>query len=739
MRKFYTLILLSLLSLPAFSIDIPEYWLENDKVKGYFSEPEYKSNDYSYTYITKYCYMQPWNWKKLGTGERLDQPLPVPIKLASPLGVESTLYISESEDYADAYTMTIPAGVDSVSVFNLIPEKVYNYKVEYDNGGVITPAVSGQFKTRGHVRMLKIDGIFNVRDLGGWTGLGGHPIKYGKIIRGSRLNVNSSSTKIITADGITELRRLGIRSELDMRNTSNAPMASSSESRHSYLGSDIPIANIDNAYNSRISTFSDAPQSIQGVQQLINWLKQDKPVYLHCSVGADRTGTVAYLVGALCGMSEDALCRDFELTSFSGDSVDNEAAHGTWEVLVRQRTYVGRLDPCSQKDSYQFAAMVDKIKKFPGANLQRKVYYHLSTGASAKGGYLTDKISEADLDWLIKYLVDYVLVKSITTDGGATLTLEPGQTHALNAVVVPADATNKTLSYSSSDTLIAKVSDSGVITAIGGGTAKISVKADDYVKTITVNIPLIESYIPVVDTIRYDGKLYLLANNTNLIKNGSFEYGHHFLNWKAANEKDLTDKAFSVKKYENGDSVYIESKADGDSTSLKSLRTMWSIQKGKTYVFGYRVRNTSDGPITSHPNMATSLVTLKPELNGTGDDFAWDTPSPAPRRAGERPGMIDSLTFNYPSYDTKWTDVQYVFTNTDGHQYIQVWFTHLSQGGNNTCLDNFYLFELTETTGVQEITIPGYSDDKIYNLAGQVVTNPGKGVYIKNGKKYIVK
>ena len=739
MRKFYTLFVLSLLSLPAFSIDIPEYWLDNDKVKGYFSEPEYKSNDYTYTYITKYCYELPWNWKNLGNGERLDQPLPVPIKLSSKLNVESTLYVSETEDYADAYEMTVPADTDSINVYNLIPNKTYLWKVVYDNGGVMTVHQQGTFKTKGHVRMLKIDGIFNVRDLGGWTGLGGNPIKYGKIIRGSRLNVNNSSTKIITAEGIAELRKLGIKSELDMRNTSNAPMANSSDQRHSYLGDDIPIANIDNAYNSRISTFSDAPQSIMGVQQIIDWLKQDKPVYLHCSVGADRTGTVAYLVGALCGMSEDALCRDFELTSFSGDSVDNEAAHGTWEVLVRQRTYVGRLDKCSSPESYQFAAMVDKIKKFPGANLQRKVYYHLSTGAKASGGNLSNKISEADLDWLIKYLVDYVLVKSITTDGGTTLALKPGDTHTLNAVVAPADATNKTLSYKSSDTLVAKVSDDGVITAVGGGTAKISVQADDYVKTITVNVPLIESSIPSIDTIKYDGKLYLLTSKTNLIKNGSFEYGHHLLNWKGANEKDLTDKAFSVKKYESGDSVYIESKADGDSTSLKSLRTMWSIQKGKTYVFGYRVKNSNDIQVTTHSNLATSLTSLKSELEASGDDFSWDTPSSAPKRVQAREGMIDSLTFEYPKYGADWTDVQYVFTNTDGHQYIQVWFTHLSKGGNNTCLDNFYLYELTETTSVKPVVSSKFNDGRIYNLAGQVVTNPGKGVYIKDGKKYIVK
>ena len=146
---------------------------------------------------------------------------------------------------------------------------------------------------------------------------------------------------------------------------------------------------MNSAYNSRIATFANAPQSIIGVKKIIEWLKQGKHVYLHCSVGADRTGTVAYLVGALCGMSEDALCKEFELTSFSGDKIDNEADRGTYERLVRQRSYAGRLDKCSSPESYRFADMVDKIKKFPGETLQQKVYYHLNTGAKGDGTFLS--------------------------------------------------------------------------------------------------------------------------------------------------------------------------------------------------------------------------------------------------------------------------------------------------------------------------------------------------------------
>ena len=41
------------------------------------------------------------------------------------------------------------------------------------------------------------------------------------------------------------------------------------------------------------------------------------PIYFHCSAGADRTGTFAYLVNGLLGVPYEDLVKDFEITSFS--------------------------------------------------------------------------------------------------------------------------------------------------------------------------------------------------------------------------------------------------------------------------------------------------------------------------------------------------------------------------------------------------------------------------------------
>jgi hypothetical protein len=43
------------------------------------------------------------------------------------------------------------------------------------------------------------------------------------------------------------------------------------------------------------------------------------------------------------------------------------------------------------------------------------------------------------------------------------------------------------------------------------------------------------------------------------------------------------------------------------------------------------------------------------------------------------------------------------------------------------------------TTGINGIKSEGMKDDAYYTLQGQRVVNPGKGLYIKNGKKVVIK
>ena len=77
------------------------------------------------------------------------------------------------------------------------------------------------------------------------------------------------------------------------------------------------------------------------------------PVYVHCAGGADRTGTLCFLLETLCGVSVADATIDYELTSFSP---------------VGQRT--------RNRESVQpFALVVRTMDTFPGETFADKVAY----------------------------------------------------------------------------------------------------------------------------------------------------------------------------------------------------------------------------------------------------------------------------------------------------------------------------------------------------------------------------
>ena len=77
----------------------------------------------------------------------------------------------------------------------------------------------------------------------------------------------------------------------------------------------------------------------------------------------------------------------------------------------------------------------------------------------------------------------------------STLSLALGETEALTATVTPADAANKSVGWSSSDTAVATVDSNGTVTAVGYGNATITARTQDgsnLSATCPVNVATIE-------------------------------------------------------------------------------------------------------------------------------------------------------------------------------------------------------------------------------------------------------
>lgn len=135
----------------------------------------------------------------------------------------------------------------------------------------------------------------NVRDIGGWNCDGG-TVKYGMLFRGGEPNV---------ADKDIMLKQCGIKHELQLRGTSEAPQ------QYSLWGVDFTCP--ETYVWMSLSNTSAWKQILRCVFDTVT---RNLPLYFHCAAGADRTGTVAVILEALLGMSQSDIDKDYELTCF---------------------------------------------------------------------------------------------------------------------------------------------------------------------------------------------------------------------------------------------------------------------------------------------------------------------------------------------------------------------------------------------------------------------------------------
>ena len=119
------------------------------------------------------------------------------------------------------------------------------------------------------------------------------------------------------------------------------------------------------------------------------------------------------------------------------------------------------------------------------------------TVTAVSAGWATIRATTEDGDKVAEIYVTVrpkvIPVTDVSLDK-TTLTMIPGDTQTLTATVNPSNASDQTVTWFSSNTYVATVSDSGVVTAKAGGTSTITVTTNDGGKkafcTVTVNTPV---------------------------------------------------------------------------------------------------------------------------------------------------------------------------------------------------------------------------------------------------------
>ncbi len=492
MRKPFVLVLVSLFA--GYSgAQNPQFCLENDITNRYMNEFTYDDylDDYDVSKIMEY-----FDAGK-DDGYRLDAPKPVSLSWTKAAGATSQrIEVSESADYADAYIYSVAADAESYDVYNLIPGKTYYYRVISVAGSAESTVKTGAFDTTGKLRMILADGTWNVRDMGGWTStLTGKPVAYGKIFRGAQLKAKGQDSIILSDAGIEALRQVGIRAELDLRSRDNCPVDGSALAKDDGNGKDdVDFLLVPESVNARMYHFQNNDANIRELQWIINHLKQNKPVYFHCQNGADRTGTLGFLIGALLGVSEGDLAKDYELTTFCQEAAVKYDP--TEEGFARLRNYTGKkgspLGSSEDNKEYMFAELANTMKSVSPTNgtYQQKIYNFFRTGVNGT------KISAADLSWFIMEMTGYPVLGGYNCDVD-TLPMLIGDTHRIITTTFPEGAAHPDPEFKTTSKYVATVTSDGLVTAVGPGTAYIIVSMDGIEQYIPVTVPVTDDAIPV--------------------------------------------------------------------------------------------------------------------------------------------------------------------------------------------------------------------------------------------------
>ncbi len=271
----------------------------NENVEKFLTEVQYPDHDYSFTKILDY--KGGFNGH-LEEGEvvKSDKPKEYTIRWKADVAAGNLTF--KLADATWSNEITVDKGDTCVTVTNLVPNDHYTYSVTAANGKVMT---QGEFDTYGHLHQVFFkSNVRNGRDLGGWKTYDGKMVKYRMVYRGGRMEPSKLSTK-----GKKEVLAEGIRAQLDLRGEDDVL------SKPAIDALDFCAPVIKTGGDAMLTTYKDKTK--QCFEFVVKCLRENKPVYFHCSLGRDRTGTFAMLLLGVLNVVEGDISKEYELTYFA--------------------------------------------------------------------------------------------------------------------------------------------------------------------------------------------------------------------------------------------------------------------------------------------------------------------------------------------------------------------------------------------------------------------------------------
>ena len=247
-------------------------------------------------------------------------PEAVTVKWTNPAGKICQLLISETSEFSRAKKRE---AFRSCRVYNLLPGKQYFLKVRC--GRIDSETVC--FFTRPELpRFIYVPGVTNVRDIGGLSAGNGKKIRFGMVYRGAQ-HEKWSRQKGITKEGKRILLEdLKLKAILDLRGETEGRRVMEKDVRK-YVK--IP----SRAYATWRNDGIFSKEQMDHIRKIFGVFAQKNsyPLYVHCQGGGDRTGTVAFLLEVVLGVSQEDAEKEYEFSNLSSSGIRLRSS----EVWVR--------------------------------------------------------------------------------------------------------------------------------------------------------------------------------------------------------------------------------------------------------------------------------------------------------------------------------------------------------------------------------------------------------------------
>ena len=246
-----------------------------------------------------------------------DQSQPNPIKLEfDEVDDASKYYVEIAKDVDFTDSKIVESTAKSYDFYNSEIGQTYYFRAA-DSEDALEDANIKKFSVSNIApRQIHVDGVINFRDSGGWkTSLVENGVvKQGMYYRCAQFNS-------ITADGLKAIKDLGIKVDIDMRDSYSVPSTSPLKT----ADWDVEILKASVASGTEKYRWEGKQGSDTGIGDTYKRIFEaiakadEKPIALHCTHGADRTGIVSWFLLGLLGVSKDDCARDYVMTRFAGE------------------------------------------------------------------------------------------------------------------------------------------------------------------------------------------------------------------------------------------------------------------------------------------------------------------------------------------------------------------------------------------------------------------------------------